>query len=99
MAHVGVECLGPGHAQHDGAEHGEPMEAVLPEKSERVSRVDCRQHDRLSDDPADAEHGDGDEPEHHDRTEQAADAVGAVFLNGKDNDQDGHGDRHHIGLE
>ena len=49
--------------------------------------------------PHDTERSDHDEPRHHDRTEQTADAVGAVPLNREHANQNHDGDRHHIRIE
>ena len=98
MAHVGVERLAAGDDQEDGAEHGEAVPSVLAKERERMARIDRGEHDRLFDEPGDAERGDDQEPADHHRAEQPADAVGAVPLNREDADEDRHRDRHDVRL-
>ena len=40
MAHVGVERLGPGHGQHDGAQRHESLPAGMAEQSQGVARIE-----------------------------------------------------------
>ena len=99
MPHIGVQRFAAGHDQEHGAEHRKAMPAVITEECDRVARIDCGQHDRLLDQPTDAQGGDHDEPEHHHRAEQAAHPVRAVLLNREHDDQNRDGDRHHVRLE
>ena len=57
------------------------------------------QDDRRAHQPDDTEHGDRDEPHHHDRPEQSTDTVGAVALDGKHGDQDPDRDGDDVGFE
>ena len=47
MPHVGIQRLGPGDAQHDGAEHHEGQHLVLDAQHDRVARRDRQQHERV----------------------------------------------------
>ena len=58
--------------------------------------VERRKNGRRPGDPDDAEGGDRDEPDDHDRAEQPADPVGPEPLNDEQPDQDHHGDRHDV---
>ena len=81
MAHVRIKRLAAGHDQEHGAEHGEAMPAVLHEERHGVARVDGREHDRILNERRNPQRRNDDEPDDHDRPEQAADAVRAMPLN------------------
>src|SRR5579883_775561 len=83
MPHIGIERLAPGDRQEDPAENGKAAPPALPQKGDRISRVDRGEHLRMAQDAAYAQHRDHPEPEQHDRSEHAADARRAAALNGK----------------
>ena len=99
MAHVRVERLAAGDDQEHRAQHGEAVPSMLAEERERVTRIDRGQNDGLPNHLAIPSTRDHDEPHHHDRTEQAPDAVGAVTLNREHPDQNHDRDRHHVRIE
>jgi hypothetical protein len=65
----------------------------------RVARIDGEQHLGTARDTDDAEHGDGHEPQQHDRAEGAAHDRRSAVLDGEQSDQDRDRHRQHIGLE
>ena len=75
------------------------MPSVRAKERERVTRVDRGEHHGVIHEPDHAKDGDHQEPADHDWTEESADAVSAVPLNREDPDEDGHRDRHDVGLE
>ena len=99
MTHVRVQRFAAGDDEEDGAEHREPGEAVVAEEAERVPRIEGAEHRRRAHDPHDAQRRDRHEPDDHDRTEQSADPVRAVFLNHEQADQNRDGDRHDVRAE
>ena len=50
MAHVGVERLRPGDAEHDGTQRHEGLPAGVPEQAQGVGRVERGEHARALDD-------------------------------------------------
>ena len=64
-----------------------------------VMRRKGDQHGRVGRDLDGAEHGDGAEPNGHDRTEQAADGAGAAHLHREQAEDDNDGDGQHEALQ
>ena len=99
MAHVGVEGLAAGHHQKHGPQRGDAGKAVPLEEIDGVPGIECVEDRRRADDPHDAERGDTQKPDDHDRAEQATDPVGAELLDHEQHDQDRHGNRHDVWAE
>ena len=99
MAHVGVERLGPGHGEHDGAERHESLPAGVPEQAERVARIERGEHGRVLHDLGEAEQPEGREPDQHHRAEQRPDAGRAAALDEEEAEQHEGRDRDDVGLE
>ena len=94
MPHVGVQRLGPGHAQHDRAQHDEGEQPVVqaqrrPRRSARApaARTGCCTISHSPSRPID------EEPDRHDRAEHAADTAGAVRLHGEQREDHDDADR------
>ena len=80
MTHVGVERLGAGDAQEDAAQQQEAGCAAFHQGVDGVSRIEAGENGGVLQDAIKAERADGEEPQRHDRAEQAADPGGAERL-------------------
>src|SRR5262245_14894735 len=77
VAHVGIQRFAPGHDEEHGAQYDESSPAIGVEETKRVARIEGFEDVKVGDDPAQAEHGDGHEPDNHDWSEQLADGGGS----------------------
>src|SRR4051794_945948 len=94
VAHVGVQGLGAGDHQDDRA-HGHERDARMIEDEEDGVRGRQPLDDRgLGDDPADAGHGEGAEPQQRHWAEQRPDPAGAETLHGEEHREDDRRHRH-----
>ena len=81
MAHVGIHRLAAGHGKKRRAENGEAdVEVLMDQEVERIERTERGEHAGRLDDAVDAEHGEHQEPGHHDRSEYPADEPRALPL-------------------
>jgi len=80
MTHVRIECLTAGQSQEHAAEHEEERKRTGGRKANRFKGIERVEDRRRRPDIDDAEHGDGDEPDHHHRSKQPADAAGSAVL-------------------
>ena len=99
MAHVGIQRLRPGHGQNDRAQGQEGGHAVLDHEGGGIMGTERPQDFRVLDDVQDAEHGQGAEPQQHDRTEENPDPCRPMALDHEQRDQDRDGQRHHGGMK
>jgi hypothetical protein len=99
VAHVGVERLGSGHGEHDGAEGHESLPAGVPKQAQGVARIDCGEHGRVLHDLGKAEESEGRKPGQHYRAEQRPDAGCAAALEEEEAEQHEGGSRDNVGLE
>ena len=99
MPHVRIQRFPTRDDEKHRAKHGESDEAVVEEERHGMTWVEGTEHRWKSCRPHDAEHGEGDKPDHHDRAEQPSQSVGPVLLDHEQADQDGDGNRHHVRLE
>lgn len=99
MAHVGVERLHPCDGQHHGAEGKEGGELILHKEAQRPDWVERPQYLGVLEDAAKAKRRQGQKPEQHDGGKQLAHGGGAVLLNGKQQGQHQHRERHYVGVE
>ena len=99
VAHVDVERLAARQHEEHGAEDRERDARVAEQHAQRVLRVEGRQDLRRVDDGAKAEEADRDEPQHHDRAEEAPDLLGAAALDRKKRDEDHERAWHHQSLQ
>ncbi len=99
VAHVGVERLRAGDAEHDGPQGDEGDTRSAGHEIEGVERVDGLQDGGVLPDLIGAERRQHPKPEQHDRAEQAADAGGAVMLHPEQDHQYGEGDGQHEGRQ
>jgi hypothetical protein len=83
VAHVGIQRLGAGDREHDGAQREERLAAVRDEELDRVPGVQRRQHARAARQLGGAEDADSEEPGEHDGREDAADSRGTALLEGE----------------
>jgi hypothetical protein len=88
MAYIGIERLGPRHAEEDASEHEKALKAAAHQIVEAGERVDGHPDVRMLQDPVDSEGGDYQEPGQHDESEGAADPCSAERLDGEQQDQD-----------
>ncbi len=75
------------------------MARIRRQQADSVERIERQQDARLHEDLAEAEDGDGDEPERHDRAEESADMGGAPALHHEETHQQRDGDGDHVGIE
>ena len=99
MAHVGVQRLAPGDAQHHRAQDDEGRARVVPHEPQRVMRADGPQNGRIGLDMDQPEQGDAGKPDQGDWPKKLADAAGAAFLHCEQAKQDDQCQRNHIALE
>ena len=99
VAHVGVERLGAGDAQHDRAERHERDARVREQEHQRVVRRERFQDRGVVADVHQPEHCEHREPQHHHRPEELADALGAVALEQEQGGQHDQRDRHDPAVE
>ena len=98
VAQVGVEALGPRHAQHDVANRRQqlPLRGLVVEEGDGVGRVEGVEDAGLEGDLLDARDGEHEEPEEDQRAEDAADEARAVVLDAEEQDEDGDADGHGV---
>ena len=99
MAEVGVKRLGAGDGEEDGAERIEADHSVVGNESEAVGRIERPQHAGIACDPKHTGNRNRHEPDRRDRPEQGRDLRRTPRLEGKEHDQDHHGDRHHVSVQ
>ncbi len=99
MPHVCVERFAAGDHEEHRTEHREADEAVGGKERDGVAGIEGAQDTRQPRDPGDAECGERYEPDDHDRTEEAANAMGSVLLNHEQPDQDDYRDWDYVLLE
>ncbi|MNH99046.1 hypothetical protein D3C73_518020 [compost metagenome] len=99
MAHVRIERLHPRDGQHHGAQGKEGGALVGHEEAQRPDRVERSQHLGVVEDAAKAKRRQGQKPDQHDGGKQLAHGGGAVFLDGKQQGQHQHRERHYVGIQ
>ena len=99
MAEVGVKRLGAGDGEEDGAERIEADQFVVGNESEAVGadRSPTTRRDRVRSKAH--RNRNRHEPDRRDRPEQGRDLRRTPRLEGKEHDQDHHGDRHHVSVQ
>ena len=99
MAKIGEQGFHAGERQDDAAERGVAKPAMAEQEAYGVARIKGGQHARVVGDADDAGEPDRGEPQEHDRAEQAAHRFRPAALHQEKQEQDGGGDRQHVGLE
>lgn len=99
MAHIRVERLHPGDGQHHGAEGKEGGGLVLDKEAHRPDGVERPQYLGVVDDAAQPQHRQRHKPDQHDGGKQLAHHGSAMFLNGKQQSQHQHRERHDIRVQ
>ena len=99
MSEVGVERLGACEGEEHGAERDEGAPAVRSEETNRVGRVERCHDDRSVTNRERAGNGDRHEPQHHDRSEEFADAGRAAVLQHEQRDENRDSGGDHVMLE
>ncbi|MNG92777.1 hypothetical protein D3C79_517230 [compost metagenome] len=99
MPHVRIERLHPRDGQHHGAQGKEGGALVGHEEAQRPDRVERPQHLGVLEDAVQAQHRQGQEPDQHDGGKQLAHGGGAMFLDGEQQGQHQHRERHYIGIQ
>ncbi len=95
VAHIGVEGLGAGDREHDGAHRDEGDVGVAGDERVAVARREALEDRRVVNDPVHADGADRREPDRHHRPEEAADALGAPVLDQEEPGEQRQRDRHH----
>ena len=93
VADVGIHGLATGDSEQDEAHEHKALVAVVQEEIHPVVREQRGEDAGVGADVNDAEHGQGDEPQHHDRPKGHAYARGAMSLDQKQRHDDAGGDR------
>ena len=88
VAHVCVEGLAAGDAQHHRAQHHHAVHVVDGNEAVGVDGIHGGQDVRAVEDGGHPQRGDDREPGDHQRAEDLADALGAVLLHPEQDDQD-----------
>ena len=83
MPHISVKCFGSRHAEKNATENEKARIAVREEVTETIKRIQGGKHGRMMDYTHDAQHGDRQKPEAHNRPEGFANPSGALGLNRK----------------
>ncbi|MNP78160.1 hypothetical protein D3C76_1757100 [compost metagenome] len=83
MAHVGIQRLGTGQCQHYSTEDCHTHARVHDKEADRPDRVHRLEHLGMLGDTVGTQCSQGKKPDHHDRPEQNANALGAMALNQK----------------
>ena len=99
VAHVGVEGLAAGDREECTANHDEGERPDVPEVGDRGKWTQRHQDCGRSRDAGHSEDPDDDEPDQHDRSEQAADERGALALHHEEGDEDDDRNGHHKAIE
>ena len=99
VAHVGIQGLAAGDAQHHGTERHEGDKRLAGDEAQGKQGVDGTQDVGMSGDLHCAHDRDHDEPQHHHGPKQSPDAGRAVLLHQKQPQQDHQRERNHPGLE
>ena len=73
MPHVGVKGFGAGGAKEDRAKHEEAADAVIEKICQSDARIERPEHVRMLRDAREAKRADDEEPQRHDRAENAGD--------------------------
>jgi len=94
MAHVGVQRFGARQCQHHGTQDGNANAWMSLEETHGPHRVQCLEHFGMLADAIDTQPAQHQEPGHHHRPEQLADAIGTVFLDQKQRHQHHQRNRH-----
>ena len=99
VAHVGIQCLAPRHAQDHGTQDDEGGAGLVPDKAQGVGRADGPQNGGVLHDVDHTQNGNTQEPDHRDGAKELANAGGAALLHRKQAKQNHQGERDHILLE
>ncbi len=99
MAEVRVQRLAAGRHQEHRVEDEVAGPSVGEEELHRVVRIHGEQHHGRAHDAAHAQGRDHGEPDEGQRPEDGAHLRGAVALDGEQQHEDHHGDRHDVGVE
>ncbi len=99
MAEIGIERLGAGDGQEDGADGDEGDVRRIDQEGNDIVRADRQQDFRVVDDVVQAGKPDGQEPYGRHRAEHQAHAARAEPLHREHHGENEQSQRHHIGLE
>ena len=88
MAHVGVDRLCARDGEEDGAEREEPHLGIVGDELRGIRRRDGPEDAGVGGDLLQAQRAEDQEPDHHDRPEQASHRAGAEPLEREQGDQD-----------
>ena len=99
MPHVGVQSLGAGDHQENGAQHHESLNLIEDQEFERIPGENGGEHPRRVHHLHYPGHRQKAQPDQDHRPEQAAHPRRAMALEQKKADQNGHGERNYVGVE
>ena len=94
---IGVQGFASRYAENHRTEDDNAVGAVAHEEINGMNRIQGAKDPRFGQDLNQAEEGDGNEPDHHDGTEQPADVLSAPVLNEEEKDEDNAGHGHDEG--
>mmetsp|Transcript_17218 Transcript_17218/g.47289 ORF Transcript_17218/g.47289 Transcript_17218/m.47289 type:complete len:605 (+) Transcript_17218:163-1977(+) len=96
VAHVRVQALRPGHAEHDAADDRKEvaLRALVEEEADGARGVEGLEDAGLLSDLLDAAHGQHHEPQDDHRPEHPPDEARAEALDGEEQEKDGQGNGH-----
>ena len=97
MAHIGIQRLAARHRQHHRTQRHKSRPGLAQEQAHAIHRIDGAQDLRRLENGGSAQHTQHDEPQHHHRSEQLADCLGAAALDQEQSDQDHQGQWHDKG--
>ena len=95
MAHVRIQGLAAGDAQHHGAQDDEGDARLIDDELHGIVRADGPQNRGLRSDVVDTQHGNGGKPHQGDGAKKFANAAGAAFLHRKQTKQNDQGQGNH----
>ena len=99
MAHVGVERLGAGDGENDGAEDAGGLAGVVPEQTKAMEGVDRRENLGRVEEMPGAEKTEDCEPDEDDRAKDHAYGARALALHEEEAGEDDDGDGNDIVLQ
>src|SRR5262249_11570015 len=99
MAKIRIERLCAGNHKEDGAKRVETDNPVMDEKASSEPRIECEQDGHIMSDMPNAGSCDGCKPQKHYRAKEGCDTRRTARLNGKQRDQNEHGQRHHVRIK
>lgn len=99
MPHIGVQRFATRDAQHHRTQNDEGGTGVVPHEAQRVMGADGPQNGRIGDNVRHPQCRNAGKPHQGDRSEELANAAGAVFLHREQCKQNDQGQRNNVFFE